>query len=65
MFGPEGEWIGGREKAPAAICRKVALARDGDAIDIWGDGRQTRSFLFIDDCIEATVRLARSQFEGL
>lgn len=64
VFGPEGAWVGGREKAPAAICRKVALARDGDAIDVWGDGRQTRSFLFIDDCIEATIRLTRSDFEG-
>ncbi|MGO9326836.1 MAG: NAD-dependent epimerase/dehydratase family protein [Steroidobacteraceae bacterium] len=64
VFGPEGAWVGGREKAPAAICRKVALARSGDVIDIWGDGRQTRSFLFIDDCIEATVRLIRSNFQG-
>jgi nucleoside-diphosphate-sugar epimerase len=64
VFGPEGAWVGGREKAPAAICRKVALARSGDKIDVLGDGLQTRSFLFINDCIEATVRLSRSDFEG-
>ena len=64
VFGPEGAWAGGREKAPAAICRKVALSRNVDKIDVLGDGRQTRSFLFIDDCIEATVRLSRSDFEG-
>jgi len=57
IFGPEGTWDGGREKAPAAICRKVAMAKDGDSIEIWGDGLQTRSFLFIDECIEATRRL--------
>jgi GDP-D-mannose 3',5'-epimerase len=57
IFGPEGTWDGGREKAPAAICRKVAKAKQTDAIDVWGDGEQTRSFLFIDDCIEATRRL--------
>ena len=64
IFGPEGTWTGGREKAPAAICRKVAQARDGDAIEIWGDGRQTRTFLYVDDCIEATTRLARSTDPG-
>lgn len=64
IYGPEGEWEGGREKAPAAICRKVALSRSGDKIDVIGDGSQTRSFLFIDDCVEATVRLCRSDFEG-
>ncbi len=64
IFGPEGAWEGGREKAPAAICRKVALSRSGDKIDVIGDGSQTRSFLFIDDCVEATVRLCRSDFEG-
>src|SRR6266404_8865919 len=48
IFGPEGTWTGGREKAPAAICRKVAMARSGDAIEIWGDGKQTRSFLYVD-----------------
>jgi nucleoside-diphosphate-sugar epimerase len=56
IFGPEGTWEGGREKAPAAICRKVALAKQTDEIEVWGDGEQTRSFLFIDECIEATRR---------
>jgi nucleoside-diphosphate-sugar epimerase len=60
IFGPEGTWTGGREKAPAAICRKVAMARSGDEIEVWGDGDQTRSFLYIDECIEGTVRLMRS-----
>lgn len=64
IFGPEGTWQGGREKAPAAICRKVALAADGDAIDIWGDGQQTRSFLYVDECIEGTLRLTRSDVQG-
>lgn len=64
IFGPLGTWTGGREKAPAAICRKVAEARDGEAIEIWGDGEQTRSFLFIDECIEGTLRLARSNWLG-
>lgn len=59
VFGPEGTWEGGREKAPAAICRKVALAEDGGEIEVWGDGEQTRSFLYIDECIEATVRLMK------
>lgn len=56
IFGPEGTWEGGREKAPSAICRKVALVEDGGEIEVWGDGEQTRSFLFIDECIEATLR---------
>ncbi len=60
VFGPEGTWQGGREKAPAAICRKVAAAPEGGSIRIWGDGRQTRSFLHIDECIEGTLRLMRS-----
>jgi GDP-D-mannose 3', 5'-epimerase len=64
IFGPEGTWTGGREKAPAAICRKVAMARDGEDIEVWGDGEQTRSFLYIDECIEGTVRLLRSDFPG-
>jgi nucleoside-diphosphate-sugar epimerase len=64
IFGPEGTWIGGREKAPAALCRKVAEARDGGFIEIWGDGRQTRSFLYIDECVEGTIRLMRSDFSG-
>jgi len=64
IFGPEGTWEGGKEKAPAAMCRKVAETPDGGAIEVWGDGKQTRSFLYIDECIEGTVRLLRSDFEG-
>lgn len=64
IFGPEGTWRGGREKAPAALCRKVAEAADGGTIEIWGDGRQTRSFLFIDECLEGTTRLMRSKVAG-
>jgi len=65
IFGPEGTWEGGREKAPAAICRKVAyLPTEGGAIEVWGDGEQTRSFLYIDECIEATRRLMDSDFMG-
>jgi nucleoside-diphosphate-sugar epimerase len=64
IFGPEGTWDGGKEKAPAAICRKVAKANDGDAIEIWGDGKQTRSFLYVDECVEGTTRLMRSAFTG-
>jgi GDP-D-mannose 3', 5'-epimerase len=64
IFGPEGTWDGGREKAPAAICRKVAQASDGGEIEIWGDGKQTRSFLYIDQCIKATQLLMRSAFAG-
>ena len=59
IFGPEGTWQGGREKAPAAICRKVASAEDEGQIEIWGDGEQTRSFLYIDECIEASLKLMR------
>jgi GDP-D-mannose 3',5'-epimerase len=64
IFGPEGAWQGGKEKAPAAICRKVAYARSGDAIEVWGDGRQTRSFLYVDECLEGATRLLRSDWEG-
>lgn len=64
IFGPQGTWTGGKEKAPAAICRKVAAANDGDEIEIWGDGKQTRSFLYIDECIEGTLRLMRSDKTG-
>ena len=65
IFGPEGTWNGGREKAPAAICRKVAyLPEHGGDIEVWGDGEQTRSFLFIDECIEATWSLMQSDFKG-
>ena len=62
IFGPEGTWYGGKEKAPAAICRKVAYANLEDTIEVWGDGEQTRSFLYIDECIEATRRLMDSDF---
>ena len=65
IFGPEGTWTGGKEKAPAAMCRKVAeLPKEGGSIEVWGDGLQTRSFLFIDECIEATRRLMDSDFMG-
>ncbi|UUX49320.1 NAD-dependent epimerase/dehydratase family protein [Nisaea acidiphila] len=64
IFGPEGSWNDGREKAPAAICRKVAEARDGGEIEIWGDGEQTRSFLYIDECLDGVLRLTRSDFAG-
>jgi GDP-D-mannose 3',5'-epimerase len=64
IFGPEGTWTGGKEKAPAAVCRKVALAASNGEIEIWGDGNQTRSFLYIDECLEGTLRLTRSDFEG-
>jgi GDP-D-mannose 3', 5'-epimerase len=65
IFGPEGTWDGGREKAPAAICRKVAeLPEVGGTIEVWGDGEQTRSFLYIDECIEATRRMMNSNFIG-
>jgi nucleoside-diphosphate-sugar epimerase len=63
IYGPEGTWDGGREKAPAAICRKIArLPEFGGEIEVWGDGLQTRSFLYIDECIEATRRLMMSDF---
>lgn len=64
IFGPEGTWRGGKEKAPAALCRKVAETPDGGKIQVWGDGLQTRSFLYIDECIEGTIRLLRSDFAG-
>ena len=64
IFGIEGSWNDGREKAPAAICRKIAMAKDGDEIEIWGDGNQTRSFLYVDECLEATLRLMRSEWSG-
>ena len=62
IFGPEGTWTGGREKAPAAVCRKVAEVADGGEIEIWGDGEQTRSFLYIDECLEGVERLMQSEF---
>ncbi len=64
IFGPEGAWTGGREKAPAAICRKVAEAAEGGVIEVWGDGLQTRSFLYIDECLEGVRRLMESDFNG-
>jgi GDP-D-mannose 3',5'-epimerase len=64
IFGPEGTWDGGKEKAPAAVCRKVARAPNNGEIEIWGDGTQTRSFLYIDECLEGTTRLTRSEFAG-
>lgn len=64
IFGPEGTWKGGREKAPAAICRKIAEAEDGGEIEMWGDGKQTRSFLYIDECLEGMRRLMDSDFTG-
>lgn len=65
IFGPEGTWRGGKEKSPAAMCRKVAeIPSEGGEIEIWGDGEQTRSFLYIDECIEATYRLVQSNFMG-
>jgi nucleoside-diphosphate-sugar epimerase len=62
IFGPLGTWDGGREKSPAAICRKVALAEDDGTIDVWGDGHQTRSYCYIDDCVEGIYRLMQSNF---
>ncbi len=64
IFGPLGTWKGGREKAPAALCRKVAECEDGGTIDVWGDGLQTRSFLYVDECVEAVYRLMQSDFTG-
>ena len=64
IYGPRGSWNDGREKVPAAMCRKVAAAKDGGTIEMWGDGDQTRSFLFVDECIEGTLRLMRSNWTG-
>ena len=64
IFGPQGTWTGGKEKAPAALCRKVAETENGGSIEVWGDGKQTRSFLFIDECVEAVRRLMESDFSG-
>jgi len=64
IFGPEGTWDGGKEKAPAAMCRKVAMAKSGDTVQIWGDGKQTRSFLYVDECVEGVLRLTRSEHIG-
>lgn len=64
FFGPNGAWIGGREKAPAAVCRKIAEAKKGGVVEIWGDGLQTRSFTYVDDAVEGAVRLMASNFQG-
>ncbi len=64
IFGPEGTWKGGKEKAPAAMCRKVAEAGNDSSIEVWGNGKQTRSFLYIDECLEAVRRLMNSEFTG-
>jgi Nucleoside-diphosphate-sugar epimerases len=64
IFGPKGTWQGGREKAPAAFCRKVAETTNGGTIEMWGDGNQTRSFLYIDECLEGVRRLMDSNFSG-
>src|SRR3989344_640675 len=64
IFGPEGTWRGGKEKAPAALCRKVAEAKDKGGIEIWGDGKQTRSFLYIDECLDGIRKLMNSDFTG-
>ena len=64
IYGPAGTWDGGREKAPAALCRKAAEAADGGEIEVWGDGQQTRSFCYISDCIDGLLRLADSDFTG-
>jgi nucleoside-diphosphate-sugar epimerase len=64
IFGPEGAWNNGREKSPAALCRKVALAGEGNSIDVWGDGEQTRSFLYIDECLLAIRKFMDSDFPG-
>ncbi|MDA7931302.1 NAD-dependent epimerase/dehydratase family protein, partial [Akkermansiaceae bacterium] len=64
IFGPFGTWNDGKEKAPAAMCRKAAEAEDGGSIEVWGDGMQTRSFLYVDQCIEAVIRLMESSFAG-
>jgi GDP-D-mannose 3', 5'-epimerase len=64
IFGPDGTWDGGKEKAPAALCRKIAQAPEGGEIEIWGDGKQTRSFLYVDECVEGVRRLMESDFTG-
>jgi nucleoside-diphosphate-sugar epimerase len=64
IFGPQGTWKGGKEKAPAAMCRKAVETPDGGVLEVWGDGLQTRSFLYIDECVEAVLRLMDSDFIG-
>jgi nucleoside-diphosphate-sugar epimerase len=63
-YGPEGTWTGGREKAPAAICRKVAEAEDGGVVEVWGDGSAVRSFIYVDDLVDGVIRLMRSDLDG-
>jgi GDP-D-mannose 3',5'-epimerase len=62
VYGPEGDYDGGREKAPAALCRKIAKANDGDSVEVWGDGKQTRTFMYIDDCVEGLLRIMASEY---
>jgi nucleoside-diphosphate-sugar epimerase len=64
IFGPQGTWTGGKEKAPAAMLRKAAVTKDGEFIEVWGDGEQTRSFLYVDECVESVLRLMESKFLG-
>lgn len=64
IFGPQGTWTGGREKSPAAMCRKAAELSDGDELEVWGNGQQTRSFLYVEECVEAVLRLMNSDFTG-
>lgn len=64
IFGPEGAWNNGKEKSPAAICRKIAEVKSGGVIEMWGDGKQTRSYLYIDECLEGVRRLMKSNFTG-
>jgi len=64
IYGPNGTYVGGKEKAPAAFCRKVVMAKDGDTVEVFGDGKQTRSFLYIDECIEGVIRFMKSDFKG-
>jgi nucleoside-diphosphate-sugar epimerase len=64
IFGPKGTWYGGREKSPAAICRKIAVANLKDEIEIWGDGNQTRSFLYVEECLDAVEKLMASDYSG-
>jgi nucleoside-diphosphate-sugar epimerase len=64
IFGPQGTWIGGREKSPAAMCRKAAETENGGEIEVWGNGLQTRSFLYVDECVEAVLKLMESDFLG-
>ena len=64
IYGPQGTWDGGKEKAPAAMLRKASETKNGNEIEVWGDGKQTRSFLYVDECVEAVLRLMKSDFVG-